>query len=249
MKINKQNILKLFFYPPQKILNFVIILLEKLWSLYLPLRRHQTEVFIPVEASGSLPVDTDEVLKNCSNELEKNNTPYFLSWGNALGLYRDGKFIAHDSDIDFDIVDYYDFDKIDEAMEQADLQLAQQITYKKQIQQLVYLSQSGVIIDVVFWRKKDEMLVTYCEPGYVLKLPSKLMRKPTYINYQGKLYPISSNPEEYLLTLYGPDWRTPAKSKGDWKDDCKIIHEMPDPIMRLYKKIYPLYCKYIKNLL
>jgi len=228
-------------------MKFINKLLKKAQHFYMKARWYKVETYIPIHVSGPMPPGANQALELSCGLLEQNGVPFVLAWGTALGLYRDGRLILHDTDIDIDIVDYHDHDFINEIFVNAGMTLARRVFYQKKIQQLVYLSEDGVIVDVVFWAKKGKMLINYCEPGHVLKLPFELLKNKTRINYKDRAYPIPALSEAYLTMLYGTDWRTPKVSKGDWKDDCKVVYKCPERIYRLNKKLVSWYKKRVKR--
>ena len=161
----------------------------------------------------------------------------------SLLLNPVNKVIVFIRDLDLDIFDCSNHDLIINLLENIGIKLARKVWYHKVIQQLVFLSDNGVIVDLVFWKRKGKNYFNYCEPGYVLRLPQYLVKEKTIVECQGNKYFLSSPPEKYLSALYGDDWRTPKVSKGNWRDDCKIISKKFDPLWHLYQKIGPFYLK------
>jgi len=221
----------------KKTRKLIVNLLKKTHYFFLNLHRYKVETYIPIIIPGFLPTEADDVIMKCCKELTKKGIPYFVSWGASLGIYRDKKLISHDSDIDIDIINYHDYKNIDNALNKAGMILARRVFYKDKIQQLIYLSKKGTIFDIILWEKRKKYLTNRAEPGYLLKLPYRLVEKIEYIKYKNELYPIPSPPEKYFSVLYGKDWQIPKKSKNDWKDDCKIVFKKPQYIFLIYKKI------------
>ena len=72
-------------------------------------------------------------------------------------------------DLDLDLFDYPDYELVIKALESVGMKLGMKVFYRKKIQQLVFMSQNNVPLDIVFWVKKNNQAVTYCEPGHILK--------------------------------------------------------------------------------
>jgi hypothetical protein len=83
-----------------------------------------------------------------------------------LGLYRDGKLISHDTDIDCDIVNP-DIDKIDQVLKQVGMVIGKKIYYGKKVQQVIYVSPGGVVFDVLCWYCYGQVCFNRCEESYI----------------------------------------------------------------------------------
>lgn len=211
------------------------VFFKKIWKMISPanwyLKQYQMKDFYTVDPSKPLSDTAPKVLENCCNALEKAGIKYFLSWGTALGLYRNKDFIKHDTDIDIDVIDKINYDDIKNALKSQGMKLARAVFFKKRVQQLIFVSEGGVLFDIMFWTKKRNILgrsvlLNFAEPCWLAKLPYCFSQGTYYIEYKNKKYPAYFPIEKYLATIYGNDWRVPKKSKGDWKNDCAIISKL-----------------------
>lgn len=229
----------------KKIAKSLLNTLKKIWIFYnKKIRFFQTIDYRDVDTSLILPKDADRTVKACCRLLAALKVPYAVSSGTALGIYRNKKLIAHDNDIDFDIWDCEDTAPIISRFAEIGLQLARKVLYKGKIQQLVFTSdEPGMLVDLLFYRRKWSNFVNYAEPGYVLKLPPGLCNNVEILEWEGTPIAFHGPAEKYIETMYGADWRTPRKSKGDWKDDCHIIYKKWDPIFWTVKALAPLHQK------
>ncbi len=229
-------------------LHLLLKYIKNFWLFYnKKINAYQVKDYLDLDVSKPLSIDAIKILAQCCQVFDSFKIPYSLGWGTALGIYRGGKLIAHDNDLDFDFFGYSNHNLIIEALKSANIQLARKVFYRNKLQQLVFISEDGVIIDLVFWIKKGKQYVSYCEPGYILILPEAIIDKGTQtIKQDNGSFLILSSIEQYLTDIYGLDWRTPKHSKGDWKDDCKIVFKRFSIIWYLYQKIAPLYIK-LKN--
>jgi hypothetical protein len=136
--------------------------------------------------------------------------PYWLSAGTALGFYRDGNFIADDSDIDLGVKDDIPIERIENAMLNAGFS-ANRFRNSKGIPRQRAFIKDGIPIDISIYSLEGDFY-TFQTPYGVIKKPKHLLEDLHTIEFHGRTYPIP-NPEEYLTWRYG-DWRTPKDSKG-----------------------------------
>ena len=226
----------------------LIAKIKKIWFVYnKKINSYQTESFINFDVTTSLQEFGVDTLKKCCQVLDEYKIPYSLGWGTALGIFRENRLILHDNDLDLDLFDYPDYELVIKALESIGMKLGMKVFYRKKIQQLVFMSQNNVPLDIVFWVKKNNQAVTYCEPGHILKLPVELLKEKSNIEFSNYKFSVPYSLEDYLVVIYGLDWRIPQHSKGDWKKDCHIIYKRFDPVFWSFYYLYPLYCKYIKK--
>lgn len=172
-----------------------------------------------------MPRGAEKVMRNCCETLEEMKITYFLTDGTALGLYREGKYIQHDTDIDVDIIGEYDLYLIEKKFrDKLHMNLGRKLFYKNLLQQLVFYTDDEIIFDMVFWRKEgDYYYVNFPECEYRCKLHSKYFGEPYLYTFSGKTYPLHSRIEEWLVDRYGNDWNVPKTAKGDWREDCNYF--------------------------
>jgi len=232
-----------------RVMSVLKMMVQRIWNFYnKKINLYKVEGVLESDEYGSLLEFGVDTLKKCCKALDEYKIPYSLGWGTALGICRENRLISHDNDLDIDLFGYTDYDLLINVLESIGMKLRMKVFYGKKIQQLVFLSQNNIPLDVVFWFKKNDKVVTYCEQGYVLKLPVDLLKEKSYIKFFGYNFSLPSSPENYLSSIYGPTWKIPNKSKGDWKEDCHIIHKRFDPVFWSFHYLYPLYCKYIKKI-
>lgn len=165
-------------------------------------------------------------MAKCCKIIEQLDIPYRITDGTVLGLYRQGDFIAHDNDIDVDILDCDNADILQEAMLENGLRLGRKVIYRHRIQQLVYFDANEAIFDIVFWYSEGSRIYNYSEKGYVRIQDKRFFENVDYFEYKGKQYPIPSNIEEWLVMRFGADWKIPKTYKDDWKKECGDIRTL-----------------------
>jgi hypothetical protein len=144
--------------------------------------------------------------------LDSCDIPFMLSEGTALGMYRDGKLIENDDDIDT-------------AVWGSDMQ--QFLTCAKP-----KLEESGFVFShsrenfLSFFRKGEKIdvaIVGYglCEPGRCnCKELIPHLQQFTQIQINGVSFNIPAQ-ESYYVFLYSKDWRTPKQDKSNYGDRNK----------------------------
>jgi len=135
----------------------------------------------------------------------------FISAGTLLGLYRDGDFIPGDSDIDIDIIGY---DGIGEYIFKTlgHMDLIRTTYHSNRPQQIAFMYRT-IIFDVwILWRNGDSV-INYNDMG-VMKKPVSFYDNPSKLETKYGNFLAPGPIDEYLKFRYGPDWKTPKKSKG-----------------------------------
>jgi len=184
--------------------------------------RESVELGKDIEVSHAAFVSGMEAL----NQIKQ---PFYISAGTALGIIRDNRFIAHDQDIDVEIVSSYknpvNHEAIIKSFYEHGFILVRTMHDESFPQQLAFINNDDVIFDIwfVYTDVEEGYGVTFSDLGR-MKTPVKFirdMKKSSWI-VDGKEYIVRlpNKPEEYCEMRYGSDWRTPKKYKGPWQDDA-----------------------------
>jgi phosphorylcholine metabolism protein LicD len=159
---------------------------------------------------------------------------FFLTAGVLLGIVRDGELIKVDKDFDFGVMKESDVEKIRIEAEK-----------RKYYDEIHY----GLCVPkgTLFWLKKYidnyvlpiEIQVHYVKDNYTyynrhledwkfsygrLVWKRELFENLAEINFKGIKLNIPNPAEDFLVTHYGEDWKTP-KEYSDWRYHCKNIYE------------------------
>ena len=164
-----------------------------------------------------------EVLSDVSQYLE--GYQFFLDAGTLLGIYRNGDFIDHDTDLDFAII--INPSKNPE-FPTPDWPLIAVWNYRNLPMQRAYLYK-GIVVDFYFYytNLEEGLIVNHNDHG-VLKL--KLVDSLPLSSYEFKNHNVNfpQSVENVLQSEYGEEWRTPKRSKDDWGDDrFNLFREFP----------------------
>jgi hypothetical protein len=155
-----------------------------------------------------------QVLSDGGDILDSIGAHWWLSSGTALGIYRDGRLIPHDNDLDVGVLDTPEL----RGRLVAALRRAGADVFVEQLCQ-VACRLRDVVFDVrIFYRVEDE-LVTDTELGQMRK-PARLVADLARIEFDGRSYPLPNPPDEYLAVRYGPGWPIPKTSKGPWTHEA-----------------------------
>ena len=170
--------------------------------------------------------DAKELYEVCKM-LEAVGHQYRVTDGIALGLYRDGHFIRHDNDLDFDLLDVNDTKEIKSVMSKRGYKVGREAYYKGVLQQIVFYNKDHVIVDYVVWHTVDNnKIVNYEEKGYVRKQDAKYFLTHTDFDCYGYTFKLPGYIEKWFVDRYGEDWRIPKTYKGDWKDECPDLAKL-----------------------
>ena len=69
----------------------------------------------PFDANKPMPEGGDKIMAKFCTLLEELDVKYRITDGTILGLYREGKFISHDNDIDVDVLGVDKWKEIDKS--------------------------------------------------------------------------------------------------------------------------------------
>jgi hypothetical protein len=181
---------------------------------------------IPFAYNQPMPASAASIMKKCCNILDSISQRYYLATGTALGIYRSGALIKHDSDIDIDLVGKVNFEELNSAFQANGMKLGRKVTYKNNISQLVYYSEDKVVFDMCIWSIRGEYVFNNV-PELLCRVrrhPLKYYKSPSAIICNDKKYLIPAPADEWLALQYGRDWKTPKIYKRHWSKECHDIY-------------------------
>ncbi len=184
--------------------------------------------YFPFNSDKPMPKDGDKVMAKFCTLLEELNVKYRITDGTVLGLYREGKFISHDNDIDIDVLGIDKWKIIDRTFKKEGMTLGRKAIYKGKIQQLVYYTKSEIIFDILFWYEKRGKVFNYSERNFERSQNIKFFDNLGKIEFKNKNYPVPAPIEPWLELRYGLDWKIPKTFKGDWKEECFDLKKMEE---------------------
>lgn len=182
-----------------------------------------------------------EVLSDLAEIFARNHIQAFAAYGTLLGFVRENGFIAHDEDMDFGVMPgtltpqelLRVFLEKEKGFEVKFL-----FKYKKRVVEfkVVY---KGVPIDFFFFETRGDKFVSpllFFIPGKHYDDPrANSIREVTFAAVEGLStkrlfdrvdFPVPTNAEAVLESLYGTSWRVPDKK---WNDNKRPhIEEAPE---------------------
>lgn len=167
-----------------------------------------------------------EILDSMCKLLEVLNLHYRVTAGTALGLYRNGKFIAHDNDLDFDILEIHNEKYLIKEMKKRGYSIGRIVYYEGRIAQVVFYNKEKKIVDFANWIVEYGKICTYEERGYYRSQDLKYFANLNYITAYSYSFPVAGYTDEWMEMRYGNDWKIPKTYKGDWKDECGDLHRL-----------------------
>ena len=163
-----------------------------------------------------------QVVEEIENALAGQNVKYFISWGNLLGLVREGHFIKYDNDIDYSIFidDNFTWEMLEKCMNDAGYKKVRQYslggkiseqTYKKGILPVDFFGcriEGDHTVSYDFFRKDD---YTYAskEEMHVLETRYARIDEVKKETYEGVEITVPADPIKYLESVYTENWRVP----------------------------------------
>ena len=120
------------------------------------------------------------------------------AFGTLLGLYRDGRLIPHDTDIDLNIYinQWEDVEKIKSLVKQH-LGMNGYVLVLEDTCQIVFTKYGSLPVDVCIFKQFGNSYLCPHMCG-TFELPENVV----------------DNPEVFLVKIYGDDWRTPRRDGG-----------------------------------
>ena len=156
-------------------------------------------------------INAEIELEQVHNFLEKAGIRHWLSSGTMLGIYRDGKFLKGDTDIDFGIRGE-DVVSIQDAVP---WKLRPAIKTERTWQS-VFVSPRNIAIDLMWFWEDGDNIINRNDGGVWVKPKNKMDELGT-LEFKGVKYP-TPDPEWYLEKRF-KDWKTRLPKKGkDWKE-------------------------------
>ena len=144
--------------------------------------------------------------------LDANDIPFFLVDGTLLGLHRDGELLPYDKDMDIGLPwNIPRLELVDLVAQSKNFYIPEKELAAENFDWNISVTHrvNGIAIDFFFFKPEGE----FFDCG-LHHLPNPLLWrfsafKTKLIQYRGNDYAVPENPEQYLLEVYGPNWKTP----------------------------------------
>jgi glycerol-3-phosphate cytidylyltransferase-like family protein len=168
-----------------------------------------------------LAEDARKLLFRVADVLDEVGLPFSLAYGTALGAVRNGGFIPHDEDIDLSCL-AEDFAPlaplIHFALREAGM-AGEYIDHRHRSPcwfggpYAIKFLGPGAHGDLAAWyRRGDERYQPGHDQPHSIIFPYQVIESLEPIEFYGRRFLVPTMHEPYLSGLYGPNWRTPARS-------------------------------------
>ena len=96
-----------------------------------------------------------DAAKKIVQAMNETNFQFFITYGTLLGIVRDNKFMQHDDDLDFGILegDNFSWSEIDKIMNKYNITLLHEFIYKDKVVERTYVTQSNISVDFFLYNK------------------------------------------------------------------------------------------------
>jgi len=154
-------------------------------------------------------IDGLEVVENCSFD-------YAIGAGTLLGLYRDGKLISWDTDVDIEV--YFEkFGEIEKKqisdvmrlMELNGFKLIKETYYEAKPQQIAWCRENQFVFDISIFHREGERYVCSHDLGDLVTLKKHKGDGGLVLGMK-----THEDKEGYLEYRYGKGWKIPTSSPG-----------------------------------
>lgn len=142
---------------------------------------------------GGKTADLHRLLRKVVHALDAEGVPYYVDCGTLLGMIREGRIMAHDTDVDVSV-------HLSSWERLKNIEWEAHGLGRKRIFETFPHEDHGNMVSV------GEGGKLYCD---IYTMP--LMPRRCRVFLFGKLYFAPVNPELYLAQLYGASWRRPSR--------------------------------------
>lgn len=175
--------------------------------------------------------------------LSKTPYTYFLTFGNLLGLVREGHFLAHDNDLDYAICidDGPVWQGLEEHLTAEGFTKTRQFLMDGEVQEQTY-RRGELTVDFFGYKNNEQETVWhgfFRKDDYIYNDRYEMHVRESYfapikavhrVEYEGVLMTVPTEPEPFLESVYGPGWRVPDPA---WTDDMGGNRVVLDKLGRL----------------
>lgn len=170
-----------------------------------------------------------KMLDDVCQNLKKSDLTVFCAYGTLLGFVRDNGFISYDLDIDMGVIDddFFSWEKLDDLLRDSGLKLHHQFVLDDgTITERTYYVGDATIDFFLFKKHKNYMSSLiyerekYSKKFFVRVSEVPLIKEVIYIKKKNIEVPIIKNYEEFLVKVYGENWKYPDPN---FKHDERIL--------------------------
>lgn len=154
-------------------------------------------------------------LKQVMRALEGGGYACMLAYGTLLGAVREGRFLAHDDDVD---IMYHakatnrkdleaEIRRIGRML--ADAGFRAEDLLPKHLNMHVVSKTGGIVVDVFPCWLSGGLMSMHMEGMAIRGLPPEIILPPREVLLEGEPFPAPADPEAFLAERYGSGWKVP----------------------------------------
>ena len=154
---------------------------------------------------------------------------FFVDAGTLIGIYRDGRLLKRDMDVDMGVITHNQTDvlKIRELLIDNGFQL--KIKFSTPNNGIIQdaFDYDGVRVDMCYYvalENTDICYLLYADDKIIKMTFSKIASTKPY-RYRNQTVSIPEDPEKYLAERYGTSWRVPDPFFKYWEGPCVTPEE------------------------
>lgn len=239
----------------QDLLRALQIKYEQLKSNKLLPQLSVSKPMVVAQASKTL-IDLKAILDRCGFE-------FFLAYGTLLGIYRDGEILPHDKDLDVGLAWDTPREDLLKALSSSGRYWVDSKSANAQRYDFnfgVIDKKTGISIDFFFFKPEGSCLLS----GFY-HLPNPLLWRFSafelaQISYKDLSFQVPMNPENFLIEIYGAQWRIPDPYFDSLVSGHNLVESAkPISLIYAYSRLFELltehnwkkaygYCKQISAL-
>lgn len=172
----------------------------------------------PFNVTRPMPSCAIHIMREGCSILDELRIFYTLADGTLLGVYRDNRLIAHDTDIDISVLHPIDADQVIERFFAHGFKIGRFVTSYGVVQQIVFYKKE-TLFDIIFYQPFNGFAYAFCEKDLYFKHTLYHYLDPQPVQFEGAQFFIPKDPEAWLAHTYGPNWRIPnGKKPKDWRE-------------------------------
>lgn len=163
----------------------------------------------------------DEVISQVQEALSQTSKVFFFDMGTLLGIYRDGRLLKRDMDIDVgvQIASSSDIDDIRTVLKSYNF--IHKFVFSTDVHGLIQdtFTYQGITVDISYYRQEESLDYIYMiyNADDVLKMLCHHVKGVKLFPFGDIMINVPENTDLYLADRYGKDWRIPDPNYKYWE--------------------------------
>lgn len=166
----------------------------------------------------------DSVIEHVHRVLHTSGNMFFVDAGTLIGIYRDGKLLKRDMDVDMGVLvnDQNEILKIRELLISKGLHL----TIKFSTPNNGFIQDAydcyGVRVDICYFVNDGSSSICYVlyDDNKIVRMTFSKINRIKHYQYKNQVVNIPEDSDKYLEERYGKTWRIPDPSFKYWEGPC-----------------------------